>query len=112
VRALGIIFAAALLATAGSGAFAQTTTPNVVTPSPGLQTPLTFTTTACMMNCNSQAANCQTKCYIPVAPTPPPSPSSSPAPNLNATGGTACIMGCSSTQLACQSGCALNSPSR
>jgi hypothetical protein len=111
MRAFGIILAVAVTAASGP-ALAQATTPNVVTPSPGLQTPLTFTTTTCMMSCNTQAANCQTRCYVPVPPTPPPSPSSSPAPILNATANTACIMGCSSTQLACQSGCALNSPSR
>ncbi len=111
IRLLGILIAVAVAAGCNQ-ACAQSTTPNVVNPAPGLQTPLTFTTTSCMMNCNSQAASCQTRCYVPLAPTPLPSPSVSPAPNLNATAGTSCIMGCTSTQLACQSGCALNSPSR
>jgi hypothetical protein len=111
MRAFAIILA--VVATAASGpALAQTTTPNVVNPGTGLQTPLTFTTTTCMVNCNSQAANCQTRCYIPVPPTPLPSPSFNPAPILNPTANTSCIMGCTSTQLACQSGCALNAPSR
>jgi hypothetical protein len=93
-------------------ALAQTATPNVVAPPTGLATPLTFTTTTCMGSCNSLAANCQTRCYVPAPPIPLASPSISPAPILNATGNTACLMGCTSTQLACQSGCALNSPSR
>ena len=114
-RTLGIIEAVAVTA-ACSPALAQVVapqgTPNVVNPNAGLQTPLTFTTTTCMMNCNSQVASCQTRCFIPTPPTPNPSPSFSPAPILNATPNTACLMGCTSTQLACQSGCALNSPSR
>jgi hypothetical protein len=111
MRALTIIVAVAAVVECGP-ALAQTATPNVVTPAPGLQTPLTFTTTTCMMNCNSQVAACQTRCFVQVAPVPPPSPSVSPAPTLNATANTACIVGCTSTQQACQSGCALNSPSR
>ena len=54
-----------------SPALAQTTTLNVVTPTPGLQTPLTFTATTCMMNCNSQVADCQTRCFVQAAPVPP-----------------------------------------
>src|ERR1700738_4372223 len=111
MRAFAIIVVVAATATGGA-ALAQTTTPNVVAPTPGLATPLTSTTTNCMMLCNSQAANCRTTCVLPVPPAPPPSPISSPAPNLNATPSTACLVGCGSTQLACQSGCALNSPSR
>ena len=114
MRACGIILAVAVTAAWGP-ALAQTTIPNppnVVNPLPGPQTPLTFTTTNCMMSCNSQAANCRTTCVLPVPPAPPPSLSSSPAPNLNATPSTACLVNCNSTQLACQSGCALNSPSR
>ena len=110
MRAFGIILAVAVT-TASGPALAQTT-PNVVNPTPGLSTPLTSTTTNCMMLCNSQAANCRTTCVLSVPPVPPPSPSSSPAPNLNATPSTACLVGCGSTQLACQSGCALASPSR
>ena len=64
-------------------ALAQTTTPNVVTPIPGLSTPLTFTTTTCMMTCNSQVVNSKTACVLPVPPTPSPSSSSSPPPILN-----------------------------
>ena len=111
MRAFVIILAVAATAACGA-ALAQTTTPNVVNPVAGLATPLTFTTTNCMMSCNSQASNCRATCVLPVPPTPLPSPSSSQPPILNATASTACIMNCSSSQLACQSGCALNSPSR
>ena len=119
MRPFGIILAVAVTA-ACSPALAQVVapqatplgTPNVVNPGLGLATPLTSTTTNCMMLCNSQAANCKTTCVLPVPPTPLPSPSSSAAPILNATPSTACLVGCGSTQLACQSGCALNSPSR
>jgi hypothetical protein len=119
MRPLGIILAVLVTATSGA-ALAQVVapqatpqgTPNVVNPGGGLATPLTFTTTTCMMSCNSQASNCRATCVVPTPPTPLPSPMSGPAPILNAGPNTACIMGCSSTQLACQSGCALNSPSR
>lgn len=111
MRAFAIILVIATTAACGP-ALAQTTTPNVVSPSQGLSTPLTSTTTNCMMSCNSQAANCRATCVLPVAPTPLPSPSSSQAPILNAAANTTCIMNCSSVQMSCQSGCALNSPSR
>ncbi len=112
-------FILGVAATAACGAaMAQTTTPNVVTPTPGLQTPLTSTTTNCMMTCNSQAANCQAACLIPPPPinAPGPPPNLNPAtaatvaPIFNTTGNTACLMGCTSNQLACQSVCAQNSP--
>jgi hypothetical protein len=118
MRAFTIIVTVATIGTFDP-AVAQTTTPNVVTPTPGLQTPLTFTTTNCMMSCNSQAANCQTGCVVPPPPFNAPGPpvtlspaTPPPAGTLNTTGSTACLMRCTSTQLACQSGCALNSPSR
>jgi hypothetical protein len=91
---------------------AQTaTTPNVVPPFVGLSTPVTSTVTNCMMSCNSQAANCQTRCFIPNVPGPPPSispPGSAAAasPIFNSDLNTTCRMGCSSTQLACQTSCA------
>ena len=44
MRAFAIILAMVATTTSGA-ALAQTTTPNVVTPIPGLSTPLTFTTT-------------------------------------------------------------------
>jgi hypothetical protein len=84
MRTFGIILAMAATA-ACSTALAQTATPNVVNPGTGLATPLTFTTTSCMMNCNSQASNCQSSCVLPVLRSPPPSPSSSQPPLLNAT---------------------------
>jgi hypothetical protein len=75
----------------------------------------TSTVTNCMMSCNSQAANCQTRCFIPNVPGPPPSlsaPGSAPAIGLifNADANATCRMGCTSTQLSCQNGCALSSP--
>src|ERR1700747_2508547 len=101
MRAVGIILTVIVEMTAASGpALAQATTPNVVTPIPGLSTPLTFTTTTCMMVCNSQASNCRTACFVPSTPAG------------NATGNTTCIVNCGSSQLACQSNCALASPSR
>jgi hypothetical protein len=77
----------------------------------------TSTTTNCMMSCNSQAASCQTRCFIPNVPGPPPSfsaPGSAGAvgPVFNSDANATCRMGCTSTQLSCQSGCALNSPSQ
>jgi hypothetical protein len=112
MRAFAIILAVAATAACGP-ALAQTTTPNVVAPTPGLSTPVTSTTTNCMMSCNSQAANCQTRCYIPNAPGPPPNLNpASPRVIVDTAGASAaCNMGCTSSQLACQSGCALNSPS-
>ena len=93
---------------AHDAALAQTPVPNVVSPTPGNSTPVTSTTTNCMMACNARAASCQTGCFIPV-------PSAvTPAGNvtLNPTANTACTMGCSSSQLACQTTCAMASPSR
>jgi hypothetical protein len=118
MRAFAIIVAVAATATCGA-ALAQTTTPNVVAPITGLSTPLTSTTTNCMMSCNSRAANCQTGCFVPPPPINAPGPpvtlspaTPPPAGTLNTTASTTCQMSCTSTQLACQSGCALNSPSR
>ena len=65
IRHLRIIFFVAAAATGVScPALAQSTTPNVVSPSPGLETPLTFTTTTCMMSCNGRFANCQSSCIV------------------------------------------------
>ena len=76
MRGFAVILAVA--ATVSWTAALAQTTPNVVTPTPGLSTPLTFTTTNCMMSCNSRAANCQTGCFVP----PPPVNAPGPAPNL------------------------------
>ena len=58
-------------------------TPKSSIPAGGLATPLTFTTTTCMVNCGWRAANCQTRCFVPTPPTP--NPSFSPAPILRQT---------------------------
>ena len=100
----------AVSATAACGpALAQTTTPNVVTPIPGLSTPLTFTTTTCMMTCNSRAANCQAGCFVP----PPPVNAPGPAPNLNPAAGTGTVILNTSASSACLMGARqLNLPAR
>ncbi len=61
-----LVAAAAIYSTAHNVVLAQTaTTPNVVPPFQGFSTPVTSTVTNCMMSCNSQYANCQTRCFIP-----------------------------------------------
>jgi hypothetical protein len=82
-------------------ALAQATTPNVTAPFQGLSSPVTSTVTNCMMLCNSQAANCQTRCVIPALST------TAGTGTLNATGNAACAMGCTSSQLGCQTSCSL-----
>ena len=72
MRGFAVILAVA--ATVSWTAALAQTTPNVVTPTPGLSTPLTFTTTNCMMSCNSRAANCQTGCFVPPPPVNAPGP--------------------------------------
>jgi hypothetical protein len=109
MRAFAILVAAAAIYSGTQDpVVAQTSTPNVTVPFTGLSTPLTSTTTNCMMFCNSQAANCQTTCFIP----PPPTTTPAGTVTLNATANTACVMGCTSSQLACQTNCALAAPSR
>ena len=80
MRAFRIILTVAV--TAASGPALAQATPNVVAPTPGLSTPVTSTTTNCVVSCNSQATNCKTACVLPV-PTPLPSPSSSAAPQCD-----------------------------
>ena len=55
-----LVIAAAAYTSAHGIVLAQTSTPNVTAPFTGLATPLTSTTTNCMMSCNAQAANCKT----------------------------------------------------
>ena len=71
MRALAILIAAAaILFGVRDAALAQTSaTPNGTTPFTGLSTPLTSTTTTCMMTCNSQFALCQSSCVARFAPT-------------------------------------------
>jgi hypothetical protein len=107
-----LVAAAAIYSSAHDVVLAQTaTTPNVVPPFVGLSTPVTSTVTNCMMSCNSQQANCQTRCFIPNAPGPPPSLNPSlnpPGPPVifNSDVSATCRMACTSTQLACQTSCA------
>ena len=103
-----LVTAAAIYSGAHDAARAQTPVPNVVTPAPLPSTPVTSTTTNCMMSCNSRAANCQTGCFIPV----PPAVTPAGTVTLNPMANTACAMGCTSSQLACQTICANASPSR
>jgi hypothetical protein len=56
----------AMAVTAASGPALAQATPNVVVPTPGLSTPVTSTTTNCMVSCNSQATNCKTTCVLTV----------------------------------------------
>jgi hypothetical protein len=63
-----LVTAVAIYSGAHDAARAQTSAPTVITPTPLLSTPVTSTTTNCMMSCNSRAANCQTGCFIPVPP--------------------------------------------
>ena len=68
------------------------------------------TVTNCMMNCNSQVANCRTTCFVvtpPAASTGSTSSAPTPIPNAQAT-----TQNCSSVHLTCQSNCALQSPSQ
>jgi hypothetical protein len=112
MRALAIIAVAAAICCAQHASadeiiqLAQAT-PNVVPPAQGLSTPVTSTVTNCMMNCNAQAANCQTTCFIP----PPPTATPSGSITFNATASQTCTAACGSTQLACQTNCARLSPS-
>ena len=103
-----LVTAAAIYSGAHDAARAQTSVPTVVTPTPGLSTPVTSTTTNCMMSCNARAANCQTGCFIPA----PPAVTPAGTVTLNPTANTACAMGCTSSQLACQTTCANASPSQ
>ena len=98
MRWSGVAFAAAAMAVGVSAASAQT-----------------FTTTTCMMACNSQAATCQAGCFVP-----PPQPVGSTTPALlaaqapgpNATASTTCTINCTTTQLTCQTVCAKVAPSK
>ena len=87
MRVLAVLIAATTIYLgAHDVALAQQTVPSITPPLNGLgSTPVTSTVTNCMMSCNSQAANCQTSCLIPAAPT------------LNATKNTSYPVGYSET---------------
>jgi hypothetical protein len=75
----------------------------------------TFTTTTCMMTCNSQAATCQSACFVPA--TPPIGSTTSTllaaqAPGPNTAASTTCVMNCTTNQLTCQTTCAKVAPSQ
>jgi len=73
----------------------------------------TSATTNCMMTCNSQAATCQSACFLPPTPSlgsTTPSLLAAQAPGPNVGQSTSCIMNCTTTQLTCQTSCARNSP--
>jgi len=103
-----LVTVVAICCGAHDGALAQTAVPTVVSPTPGNSTPVTSTTTNCMMACNARAASCQTGCFIPV----PSAVTPAGTVTLNPTANTACTMGCTSGQIACQTTCAMASPSR
>lgn len=66
----------------------------------------TSTLTNCMMNCNSQAATCQTTCVVPGT-----APTGAAIATSNANVSTSCQLNCSTQQISCQTTCAQNSPS-
>ena len=105
--------AAAILFGVRDAALAQTsTTPNVTTPFTGLSTPLTSTTTTCMMTCNSQFALCQSSC-VATRSVPPGFLVANPQLGAgNALSAGSCISFCTNQQLACSVVCARASPSR
>jgi len=89
---------------------ATATTQQVSPVTSGPSTPVTSTVTNCMMSCNSQAAACQTGCFVQVPPVAQVAsgPSSVPFTNpiLNATVSTTCRSNCTSISLSCQTACA------
>src|SRR6476661_9294629 len=93
--ATAVLLTAAVIGAGTRDGLAQSSIPTVTPPLTGLATPLTSTTTNCMMSCNSQVANCRTACLIPAL-------SASGTTTSNATGSTACLLTCSSTHLTCQ----------
>ncbi len=64
------------------------------------RTAQTSATTACMMNCNSQYANCQSSCFATGAVPNTPAVGT-PNANINQT----CISSCTNQQLQCQITC-------
>jgi len=74
----------------------------------------TSAATKCMMTCNSQAALCQSGCFVPPAPSVGSTTSTftqAQIPGPNPTASTSCVMNCTTTQLTCQTTCAKASPS-
>jgi hypothetical protein len=70
-----------------------------------------FTTTTCLMGCNSQLATCQSTCLAP-APAANTTPTAATAGGtLNTSATVTCTMACTNTQMICQANCARASPS-
>ncbi len=71
------------------------------------------TVTTCMVNCNTQAANCQSSCILPSAAAGAglASGSAGVTPTPNAAASSNCLLSCTTTQLSCQTSCARQSPS-
>jgi hypothetical protein len=103
---MAVLLAAAVIGAGTRDGLAQSSIPTVTPPLTGLATPLTSTTTNCMMTCNSQVANCRTACVLPAVS------SATSGGTPNATGNTSCLLTCSTSHLACQTVCAQVSPSR
>jgi len=104
--AMAVLLTAAVIGAGTRDGLAQSSIPTVTPPLTGLATPLTSTTTNCMMTCNSQVANCRTACVLPAIS------STTSGGTPNATGNTSCLLSCASTHLVCQTVCAQVSPSR
>ena len=104
--AMAVLLAWAVIGAGTRDGFAQSSIPTVTPPLTGLATPLTSTTTNCMMTCNSQVANCRPACVLPAIS------STTSGGTPNATGSTSCLLSCASTHLVCQTVCAQVSPSR
>ncbi len=100
MRRSAIVLAAILLVAATDGISAAASAAGKI------RLAQTSTTTNCMMQCNSQAANCQTACVIPGTP-----PLGAATTTSNASASTSCVLGCSTQQVAFQTTCARTSPS-
>ena len=78
-----------------------------VAPVPLVPTPLiqSQTSTACLVNCNTQVMTCQNACVL-VGPAPAsPTPSITVSPVPNTAGTSPCALSCTSQQLLCQQAC-------
>jgi hypothetical protein len=100
MRSVAIVLGVAVIATAGGASAGEK-----------IRLAQNSATTTCMMTCNSQAAACQSGCFVPAAP--PVGNTTSPitlaqTPGANPTASTTCVMNCSTTQVTCQTACSRN----